>query len=36
MILMGHVPRTGEIRKLKKILVGKAEGKRPLERTMNR
>jgi hypothetical protein len=32
----GHVARTGEERKVKKVLVGKPEGKRPLGRPRHR
>jgi hypothetical protein len=32
----GHVARTGEERKVYKVLVGKPEGKRPLERPRRR
>jgi hypothetical protein len=33
---IGHVARVGEERKLYKVLVGKPEGKRPLERPRSR
>jgi hypothetical protein len=36
MRLAGHVARMGEERKVYKVLVGKTEGKRPLERPRHR
>ena len=32
----GHVARTGEVRDVHRVLVGKPEGKRPLERPRRR
>jgi len=36
MRLVGHVARMGEFRGVHRVLVGKSEGKRPLERPRRR